>query len=63
MILGYKGLAVELGGLYSVGALSVADCRGKLPLSKCWHQGRRVFDAVEVQQFKVDTQARMEKRK
>ena len=52
MIMGYGQLAKELQGLYTVGSLRVLDCTNRLPLTRQWHEGGRVWDFDEVQQFK-----------
>lgn len=55
MIIGYEQLALELDGLFTVGSLRVLDCHNKLPLTRQWHEGKRCFDPIEVQQFKEAT--------
>ena len=52
MIRGFKQLGQELKGLYTVGSLQVLDCRGRLPLSRQWNEGSRVWDVEEVRQFR-----------
>ena len=52
MIVGYGQLAQELKGLYTQGSLRVLDCTDRLPLTRQWHEGRRVWNADEVQRFK-----------
>lgn len=58
MIETFQGLARELDGLYSVGSLRVLDSTGRLPLSRDYVGGHRVFDPVEVQTFKAAVIAR-----
>lgn len=52
MIRGFKQLGQELKGLYTVGSLQVLDCRGRLPLSRQWNEGSRVWDVAEVHRFR-----------
>lgn len=52
MIRGYKQLARELDGIYTLGSLRVLDSTGRLPLTRQWHEGNRVWDEVEVHQLR-----------
>ena len=60
MVSGYKQLAQELGGLYTVGSLRVLDSLGRLPLTRQWHEGGRVWNDEEVRQFKAEKLAQRE---
>ena len=52
MIVGFKALGRELQGVYTVSSLLVLDCRGRLPLTRRYHEGNRVWDADEVRRFR-----------
>ena len=52
MIRGFKELGQELAGVYTTGSLQVMDCLGRLPLSRQWNEGSRVWDVEEVRQFR-----------
>lgn len=58
MIIGFKGLHEELGGLYTQASLQVLDCTNRLPLTKHYSSGNRAFDPGEVQRLKVEVEAR-----
>lgn len=60
LIVGFRALTEELAEFYSPGSLSVLDCRGRLPLTRQWHEGRRAWDAEEVRQFKAEKLAQRE---
>ena len=62
MVSGYKQLAQELGGLYTVGSLRVLDSLGRLPLTRQWHEGQRAWDLDEVRRFKAEKLAKREAR-
>ena len=59
MIRGFKALGMELKGFYTEGSLRVLDCRGRLPLSRQWHEGSRVWDVAEVQRFRDEKLAEL----
>lgn len=50
-IIGYNRLARTLCG-FTADALRGLDKRGKLPLSRLWHEGQRAFDILEVAQLR-----------
>lgn len=62
MIRGFKQLGLELQGLYTEGSLRVLDCRGRLPLSRQWNEGWRVWDTDEVRRFKDEKLASLKAR-
>ena len=57
-ITGFKQLGQELAGFYTVGSLQVLDCQGRLPLSRQWHEGCRVWDVEEVRRFRDEKAAK-----
>lgn len=56
MIRGFKSLHRELGGLYTLASLQVLDSTNRLPLTKHYNEGSRVFDKNEVLRFKTAVQ-------
>jgi hypothetical protein len=63
MIETYKSLAVALGGLFKVDSLAVMSATNRLPLSRQYIGGHRVFDPIEVEAFKSEVLARRANRK
>lgn len=52
-IIGYRALAQALNGWRSPESLRFYDLRGRLPVTKQWHEGQRAFDPAEVEALRL----------